>query len=107
MPNGKGSLECCYCRHWRGTYQGYDGAYEEGFCSYFQSTLPSTLESWTHRVCSRFEPNPFYERDSPTLSVDERFAWFGKELAEGVLYGFHYNQPYALEEIKTLTEEAA
>jgi len=104
MPNGKGSLECCYCIHWRGAYRGYDGAYEEGFCAYHNSELPSTLSSWGHRICSTFEPDSSYERDSPSISVEERFTWFGMKLADGILYVFHYNQPYVIEEIKKLSE---
>ena len=104
MPNGKGSLECCYCIHWRGAYRGCDGAYEEGFCAYHQSTLPSTLSSWGHRVCSEFKPDLSYEKDSPFISAEERFSWFGKRLEEGILYCFHYNQPFSIEEIKKLSE---
>ena len=50
MPNGKGSLECCYCVHWQGEYQGYDGAYEEGFCGFHQNTLPSTIYQKGNRM---------------------------------------------------------
>lgn len=106
MPNGKGSLECCYCAHWRGDHRGYDGAYEEGFCTYHRSALPSTLSSWKHRICSAFEPDSSYERDSPTISPEERFAGFGKRLDEGILYAFPYNQPSVIEEMKNLSEEA-
>jgi hypothetical protein len=105
MPNGKGSLECCYCDYWRGERQGYDGAYEEGFCSYFKSRLPSTSESWTHRICTKFEPNSFYNKDSPTISPEERFGWFRKKLKDGVLYGFSYNKPDSIEELKKLSDE--
>jgi hypothetical protein len=106
MPNGKGSLECCYCTHWRGEYRGYDGAYEEGFCALHRSGLPSTADSWLHRVCSDFEPDTSYERDSPRVSAEERFSWFGRKLEAGVLYAFPYNQPGALEELKDLSAEA-
>ena len=107
MPNGKGSLECCYCTHWRGEYRGYDGAYEEGFCAYFRSALPATLDSWTHRICSEFTADPSYEIDSHGIAPEERFSWFGMELKQGVLYGFCYNQPGALEELKDLSAETA
>lgn len=106
MPNGKGSLECCYCTHWQGEYRGYEGAYEEGFCLHHRSTLPSTLNWWGHRVCSAFNADPSYERDSPTISVQTRFSWFGEELAPGILYVFPYNQPDAIEQLTILTEES-
>ena len=105
MPNGKGSLECCYCAHWRGAHRGYDGAYEEGFCAYHRSALPSTLSSWGHRVCSSFNPDPSYERDSPNISAEQRFSWFGTKLKEGILYVFPYNQPGDIEEMTKLSEE--
>src|SRR6185312_16336000 len=105
MPNGKGSLECCYCAHWRGEHRGYDGAYEEGFCMYHRSALPSTLSSWGHRICSSFKPDPSYERDSPTISAEQRFSWFDEKLEDGILYVFPYNQPATIEVMKELSEE--
>lgn len=102
MPNGKGSLECCYCVHWQGEHQGYDGAYEEGFCGFHRSALPSTVNTWMHRICSKFEPNAFFVKDTRTVSLEERFAWFGRKLKDGILYGFSYNQPDKVEEIKKL-----
>src|SRR5215203_6378644 len=100
MPNGKGSLECCCCTYWRGEHRGYDGAYEEGFCAFHRSGLPATSGSWLHRVCSAFEPDQSYVRDSPDVWPEERFSWFGRKLEDGILYAFPYNQPGALEELK-------
>jgi hypothetical protein len=107
MPNGKGSLECCYCVHWQGEYQGYDGAYEEGFCGFHQTTLPSTESTWTHRICSKFEPNTFFVKDTRDISLAMRFGWFGIKLEDGVLYGFSYNQPDKIQKIKNLSEQAS
>ena len=101
MPNGKGSLECCYCVHWRGEHQGYAGAYAEGFCAHHDAPVPSTLPKWGHRVCSEFSPNDFFKRDSSRISVEERFARFGIKLKPGILYVFGYNTP---KEIKELVE---
>ena len=106
MPNGKGSLECCYRTHRRREYRGYDGAYKEGFCAHHRSVLPSTSGSWMHRVCSDFQADASYERDGPAISSEERFSWFGRTLEEGILYALPYNQPGALEEMKELSEEA-
>ena len=77
MPNGKGSSE----------------------------HLTSTLSSWGHRVCTSFKPDSSYERDSPTISAEQRFSWFGKKLEAGILYVFPYNQPDAIEEMKELSEQ--
>jgi hypothetical protein len=102
MANGKGSLECCYCVHWRGEGQGYDGAYEQGFCDRHKVMIPSTLENWGHRVCADFSPNKFFERDS-RVSVEERFAWFGIRLKPGKLYVFSYSSPPEIKELLNLS----
>jgi hypothetical protein len=101
MPNGKGSLECCYCIHWRGEWQGYDGAYEAGFCDQHKVKIPSTLEHWGHRVCHDFSPNKSFEKDSP-ISVEERFSWFTTELKHGILYEFNYSSPREVKELMDL-----
>ena len=105
MPNGKGSIECCYCVHWRGEYQGYDGAYEAGFCAHHKASVPSTLPKWDHRVCSEFEPNEFFKRDS-RISAEERFSWFGIKLKPGFLYVFGYNVPREIKELVELKSGA-
>ena len=104
MANGKGSLECCYCTYWQGQYNGYDGAYEEGHCLRFNAPLPSTLSTWEHRVCASFSPGPEYERDS-SISVEERFSWFGKPLEPGVLYVFPYNDPPSIRKLVVLLSD--
>ncbi|MEW6737032.1 MAG: hypothetical protein AB1489_37445 [Acidobacteriota bacterium] len=104
MPNGKGSLECCYCIHWDGKYQGYDGAYEEGTCKYFAALLPSTVNSWSHRICADFKPNASFEKES-RISYEERFSWFGIKLEPGVLYIFSYNQPADVKEFIHLDKQ--
>jgi hypothetical protein len=105
MPNGRGSLECCYCQHFQSDsgYEGYDAAYEEGHCRHWNVPIPTTLPSWGHRICADFAPNDGYERDNHSAneyhqrdtatSVKVRFSWFGFELKPGVLYRFGYNQP--------------
>jgi hypothetical protein len=115
MPNGKGSLECCYCIHYRGEWQGYDAAYEQGFCEYHKSALPSTTINWEHRICSNFSPNEYYFRDNPIfelhdmskrITVEERFSWFDTTLQPNVLYTFHYNNPRNVKEILKFNEES-
>lgn len=105
MPNGRGSLECCYCVHWRGAYQGYDSAYAAGFCERFNAPLPSTISDWGHRVCSEFTPNEFFGQDS-RISFEERFSWFGTKLKPGVLYVFSYNAPDRIRELADLAPQA-
>lgn len=105
MANGKGSIECCYCVHWRGEHQGYDGAYEAGFCAHHKASVPATLPKWDHRVCSEFSPNEFFNRDS-RISAEERFSWFGIRLKPGFLYVFGYNAPHEIKELVELKSGA-
>ena len=105
MPNGKGSLECCYCVNWRGQYQGYDGAYEAGYCEHHKTPLPSTLSDWGHRICSDFKPNECFGRDS-AVSAEERFSWFGIKLKPSILYVFGYNTPNQIKELAKLEPQA-
>ena len=104
MPNGKGQLDCCYCKNWQSEYQGSDGMYEKGFCGLYESEIPTTLPSWTHRICSDFAPNQFYEKYVESISVEQRFSWFETNLKKGILYGFPYNYPPKIDKLKDLTE---
>ena len=101
MPNGKSSLECCYCVHWRGNWHGYEGAYEEGFCALHKVRIPSTIEHWGHRVCSDFSPNKFFENDS-RIFVEEYFSRFAIKPMPGILYVFNYTSPAAIKELMDL-----
>jgi hypothetical protein len=114
MPNGKGSLECCYCIHYRGEWQGYDAAYEQGFCAYHKANLPAT--NWEHRICVNFSPNEYYFRDNPVfeldgiskrISAEERFSWFDIPLQQNVLYGFSYNNPRSVKELLKFDAESS
>lgn len=95
MPNGKGSLDCCYCVHFDGS--GYpDGHGEERFCSFHQVVLPKAKINYNNRVCCHFEPNQAYHQHvglRQFFPLARRFAWFGIDLEPGVLYEFCYNQP--------------
>lgn len=73
MANGKGHLDCCYCIHWQGEYEGYDAAYEKGFCGLFKSEIPETLPSWTHRICIDFKPAESFKFYSEMVSLEEQF----------------------------------
>ena len=103
MPNGRGSLECCYCESYRchnPDWRGYDAAYEAGECLFHHAALPGTTATWLHRVCRDFQPNEFFARQSQ-LSAAERFSWFPFALAAGILYGFGYNTP---EDVRPITD---
>jgi hypothetical protein len=104
MPNGKGQLDCCYCIHWQSEYQGSDGMYDKGFCKLYEREIPTTLPFWTHRICSDFVPNQFYEKYAELNSIVQRFSWFEANLEKGILYGFPYNCPSEIKELKDLTE---
>jgi hypothetical protein len=106
MANGRGWLECCYCEHYRchnPVWVGYDAAYEAGECLHHRTRLPDTLEEpvLAHRVCSDFQPNEWYSRDS-IATADERFSYFSLPLVPGVLYGYHYSYPPNVKQIAVL-----
>jgi hypothetical protein len=107
MPNGKGSLECCYCEHYRchnPEWVGYDAVHLAGECLRYHTRLPDTMESSLSRVCSDFQPNERYTHDS-ILPVEERFAFFPLRLVRGVLYGYHYTDPPGVQQIAVLAAD--
>ena len=95
MPNGKGSLDCCYCIHFDAT--GYpDGHGEERLCRFHQTVVPKARVESNNRICGNFKPNGLYDAHSPLeqfFPLARRFAWFGVDLEPGVLYEFSYNHP--------------
>ncbi len=95
MPNGKGALECCYCRHFAGPHGYPDGAYVAAECHFHRVTLPSSAEDGLQRICCHFEPNDIYWKHNPGgfCPPARRFAWFTQDLQPGVLYFFFYNSP--------------
>ena len=98
MPNGKGSLDCCYCRHFGGD-KGYpDGYGQPAKCLYHGVTLPAPQPEWANRVCCHFEADETYWRHNHFWTPPaRRFGWFGKDLEAGVLYMFGYNSPEKIE----------
>jgi hypothetical protein len=104
MPNGRGWLECCYCEHYRchnPEWVGYDAAYEAGECLRFRTSLPDTMESSLHRVCSDFVPNEWYSRDSEA-PAEKRLSYFPLPLVPGILYGYLYAYPPDVKPIAVL-----
>src|SRR3954470_24134832 len=95
MPNGKGSLDCCYCAHFDA--QGYpDGFGEERLCRFHHTVLPKPRVEHNNRICGNFEPSELYYAHNPSrefVTLSRRFAWFGIDLEPGILYEFCYNHP--------------
>ena len=95
MPNGKGSLDCCYCVHFDA--QGYpDGHGEERYCRFHETKVPKARVEYQNRICGNFVPNEAYFAHNPSpqfFTLARKFAWFGIDLEPGVLYEFCYNQP--------------
>jgi hypothetical protein len=113
MPNGKGTLECCYCIHYKGQWSGYDAAHEPGLCTYHNTALPGTTETHQNRICCNFSPNENYNKDNPEfqsegglkrITSEERFSWFDRKLRRGILYCFSYNDPQSITEMVKLTD---
>lgn len=105
MPNGKGTIDCCYCKHFGGP-RGYpDGHGLSVPCQYHGVTLPVHTPEPLNRICCHFEPDESYRRDNPIWCPPaRRFAWFGRDLRPGVLYFFGYNSPDKIEHEVVLRE---
>ena len=89
MPNGKGTLDCCYCTRFRGN----PWHHEPGHCEFHGVPIPS---SPLNRVCVHFEAGAAYYADqgaAETMPPALRFTWFRQDLEAGVLYEFSYNTP--------------
>lgn len=94
MPNGKGSLDCCYCVHFDGTYP--EGHGQERLCRFHQTIVPKGKDPTNNRLCGNFTANEIYyahETWHQFFPLARRFAWFGIDLEPGVLYEFCYNVP--------------
>jgi len=102
MPNGKGQIDCCYCVHFQGEYEGSDEMYDEGYCKLHKSDIPSTLPNWNHRLCTEIELNKHFEKYIPHNPLEKLFERFEKQLEENVLYEFPYNVPSAITKLKDL-----
>lgn len=104
MPNGRGSLDCCYCVHFEGT--GYpDGHGEERRCHFHQTVLPKATADYLNRICCHFDPNETYELHNGLgqfAPLVRRFAWFGVDLEPGVLYEYSYPHPPSIAQLKVL-----
>jgi len=76
--------------------------YEQGFCTFHNAEIPSTLPKWNHRICIDFKPNKFFDRYLQHNSLEQRFGLFGRELEKNVLYEFPYNSHTEIEKSKDL-----
>lgn len=113
MANGRGALECCYCKHYRARDGGvgYGPGCSEGSCTFWNTALPVIAD---HRICAEFTPNAAYAQDNAVLlkyraqtveeSVRMRMAWFERDLRPGVLYRFCYNVPTGITELMELAK---
>jgi hypothetical protein len=103
MANGKGTIECCYCKHFAGQ-QGYPAGHgATGHCAFHDKPLPNAEH--LNRICCHFEPNEFYWRDNAFwMPPARRFGWFAQDLKPGVLYFFSYNAPQKIEREVVLRE---
>lgn len=76
MPNGKGSLDCCYCVHFdsQGYPEGFGG---ERFCRFHQAVLPKPKVAHNNRICGNFQPGELYYAHNPSRefsTLARRFA---------------------------------
>jgi hypothetical protein len=97
MPNGKGSLDCCYCIHFRGNW-----SHTEARCEFHDAVLPATD---LNRICCHFVATDEYalHQGAPdTIPPARRFTWFREDFEPGVLYEFQYNNPDRIEKRTSL-----
>lgn len=98
MPNGKGQLDCCYCKHFGGPPGYPDGAYEVAPCTFHKVELPVLEPNYLNRICCHFEAgDQYYEHNGISCPPGRRFSWFARDLEPGVLYYFPYNNPDKIE----------
>ena len=98
MPNGKGSIDCCYCKHFGGPHGYPDGFGEVALCQFHGVTLPKAEPDYLNRICCHFEPDESYWRHNHFWSPPaRRFSWFGRDMKPGVLCFFGYNTPNKIE----------
>jgi hypothetical protein len=105
MPNGKGRIDCCYCKYFGGP-RGYpDGLGLSVPCQYHGVVLPASMPEWLNRICCHFEPDDSYWRHNAFWMPPARqFARFARDLEPGVLYFFGYNTPDKIEKEIVLQE---
>ncbi len=105
MPNGKGTIDCCYCKYFGGP-RGYpDGHGQSVRCQYHEVVLPAPNPEYLNRICCHFEPDESYWRHNAFwIPPARRFAWFARDLLPGVLYMFAYNMPEKIESEFVLRE---
>ena len=105
MPNGRGTIDCCYCKHFGGP-RGYpDGYNESALCQYHGVLLPTSTNGWLNRICCHFEPDDSYwHHNAFWMPPARRFSWFERDLEAGVLYFFSYNTPNKIKHQVVLRE---
>jgi len=65
MPNGKGSLDCCYCVHFNA--MGYPDVHdEERLCRFHEAIVPKAKIPSNNRICGNFEPSELYYGHNPS-----------------------------------------
>ena len=100
MPNGRGTLDCEYCRHYVGS-----GRHALAHCAFHDAELPP---SNANRICCHFDPSQLFLDDNGAGAefwpVARRFAWFGQDLEPGVLYEFDYPNPPSIRRLIVLRD---
>ena len=102
MPNGKGTLECGYCKHLKTEDDSPAFWSADGLCTFHQIKLPPFNNN---RICCNFEPNQTYHQEDlipEFFPIARKFACFGIDMQPGTLYSFPYNHPPSIEEIAVL-----
>ena len=92
MPNGKGTLDCHYCMHYKWG--------EPSICKRYEIEYPVEEAGYKNTVCADFRKKPFIKDNSAIISSD--FRKLRPLLKKGMLYMF----PYPARDYREVLEEA-
>ena len=98
MPNGRGTVDCMYCRHHR--FVGSSDRDREAFCDQWNLTLPREEFGTENLICTDYEEDYVRQKHPPRLTLRSF-------LKPGVLYAFFYNdeaRPHLYRPVRELDE---
>jgi hypothetical protein len=106
MPNGKGTLNCCYCVHYENSGKFFPSFGIQGFCRFHKKDIPLPKGEYMNRICCHFEANNDYWLDNPGKFCPPAriFAWFGIDMKPGALYAFDHDDPKSIKETAVMKE---
>jgi|GEM_PF-3121389 len=89
MPNGKGTIMCCYCKHvtWGPTYR----------CNLHDIDLPVEQYGSMNLLCLDFQEGPHLE---PMIFMKSQYNELAPHMHKGKLYAFPYPSHHCAADLK-------